>query len=72
MLDAGCGNGRSFETLSDDPIKVGMDASLSLLICTKKRWHADLRVCDEFGHLSFKKSVYGTFLNFRLRQQIVE
>ena len=72
VIDAGCGNGRPFETLSNDPIKVGMDASLSLLICTKKRGHAGLLVCGELEHLPFKNSVLGTVLNYRVRQQIVE
>jgi ubiquinone/menaquinone biosynthesis C-methylase UbiE len=72
VLDAGCGNGRSFETLPNDPIKAGMGASLNLLICTKKRGRADLLVCGELEHLPFKNSVFGTVLNFRVRQQIVE
>jgi uncharacterized protein YbaR (Trm112 family) len=72
VLDAGCGNGRSFEPLPIDPIKVGMNASLNLPTCTKKRGHADFLVCGELEHLPFKSSVFGTVLSCRVLQQFVK
>jgi len=72
VLDAGCGNERFFDSLPNDSIKVGMDASLNLLICTKKRGHADSLVCCELEHLPFKNSVFGTALHCPVLQQLVE
>jgi hypothetical protein len=72
VLDFGCGNEGAFETLPNDPIKAGMDASLNLFICTKKRGNTAFLVCGERGYLSFKNSVVGTVLGCRVLQHFVE
>lgn len=69
----GCGNERSFETLPNNPIKVGMAPSLSLPICTEKRGHAEfLRMCNEFKYLPFQNSIFGAVMNCRVLQQFVK
>jgi len=70
VLDAGCGNGRFFETFSDDTVKIGVDASLNLLRRTRQRSRGDFLVCAELEHLPFKNETFGTTISCRVLQHL--
>jgi len=70
VLDAGCGNGRFLETFPTEAYKVGVDASLSLLIRTKRRGRGDFLVCAELEHLPFKNGTFSTVITCRVLQHL--
>jgi uncharacterized protein YbaR (Trm112 family) len=70
ILDAGCGNGRFFETFPDHSVKVGIDASLNLLKRTKQRGRGDFLVCGELEHLPFKDNTFATVISCRVLQHL--
>ena len=70
VLDAGCGNGRFLETFPAKTYKVGLDASLELLIRTKRRGRGDFLVCGELEHLPFKDGTFSTVISCRVLQHL--
>jgi SAM-dependent methyltransferase len=70
ILDAGCGNGRFFETFPEYSIKIGVDASLNLLRRAKRRGRGDFLVCGELEHLPFKDATFGTVISCRVLQHL--
>jgi SAM-dependent methyltransferase len=70
LLDAGSGNGRFLETFPQRTFKVGIDASLQLLIRTKRRGRGDFLVCGELEHLPFKDGSFGTVISCRVLQHL--
>lgn len=72
VLDAGTGTGRFLDTFPETTIKVGLDASLSLLRHARARGRGDLLVCGELEHLPFKSGIFGTVISCRVLQHLQE
>jgi ubiquinone/menaquinone biosynthesis C-methylase UbiE/uncharacterized protein YbaR (Trm112 family) len=70
VLDAGCGNGRFLETFPANTYKVGLDASLALLVRTKRRGRGHFLVCAELEHLPFKDGTFSTVISCRVLQHL--
>lgn len=72
ILDAGCGNGRFFETFSPNTVKIGIDASLNLLKIVRRQKRTDFLVCGELENLPFKNGIFSTVISCRVLQHLHE
>lgn len=70
VLDLGCGNGRLLTEYSEAKTKIGLDASLHLLVAAKEREPDFWFVCGQMEDLPFKDAVCDFSVSIRVFQHL--
>ncbi|NCN22249.1 methyltransferase domain-containing protein [Candidatus Falkowbacteria bacterium] len=70
VLDLGCGNGRLLTEYSEAKTKIGLDASLHLLVAAKEREPNFWFVCAQLEDLPFKDAVADFSISIRVYQHL--
>jgi len=70
IIDLGCGNGRLLSSYPEAGIKIGFDASLTLLLATKEREPDFWLVCGQVEDLPFKDATFDFSVSIRVFQHL--